>query len=57
MNKRQCLLSIQFFENAKTPAISRKGRHGDGFMGRGIALQIVSAVPGMELGTNCNRHA
>ena len=29
---------------------------GAGFMGRGIALQIVSAVPGMELVSICNRH-
>ena len=29
---------------------------GAGFMGRGIALQIAAAVPGMTLVAICNRH-
>jgi len=35
----------------------RVGMVGAGFMGRGIALQIFSAVPGMELVAISNRHA
>lgn len=34
----------------------RVGMLGAGFMGRGVALQIASAVPGMELVAICNRH-
>lgn len=34
----------------------RVGMVGAGFMGRGIALQIFSAVPGMELVAIANRH-
>jgi predicted homoserine dehydrogenase-like protein len=34
----------------------RVGMLGAGFMGRGVALQIASAVPGMDLVAICNRH-
>lgn len=34
----------------------RVGMLGAGFMGRGVALQIATAVPGMELVAICNRH-
>jgi len=34
----------------------RVGMVGAGFMGRGIALQIITAVPGMELVAIANRH-
>lgn len=34
----------------------RVGLVGAGFMGSGIALQILTAVPGMELSVICNRH-
>src|ERR1700757_139999 len=34
----------------------RVGMIGAGFMGRGIALQIFTAVPGMELVAISNRH-
>ena len=29
---------------------------GAGYMGRGIALEIISAMPGMKLVAVCNRH-
>jgi predicted homoserine dehydrogenase-like protein len=34
----------------------RVGMVGAGAMGRGVALQILTAVPGMELSVICNRH-
>jgi predicted homoserine dehydrogenase-like protein len=34
----------------------RVGMLGAGFMGRGVALQIATAAPGMELVAICNRH-
>ena len=34
----------------------RVGMIGAGFMGRGVALQIATAVPGMELVAIANRH-
>lgn len=34
----------------------RVGLVGAGYMGRGIALQIITAVPGMELAAVANRH-
>ncbi len=41
-------------EEEKDPI--RVGMVGSGFMARGIALQIFSCVPGMELVAIANRH-
>ena len=43
-------------ERANTGRPIRVGMVGAGFMGRGIALQIATAVPGMQLVAIANRH-
>ncbi|MGH7830531.1 MAG: Gfo/Idh/MocA family oxidoreductase, partial [Candidatus Binatia bacterium] len=43
-------------ERARNHNPVRVGMVGAGFMGRGIALQILSAVPGMRLVAIYNRH-
>ncbi|MGZ8409953.1 MAG: NAD(P)-dependent oxidoreductase, partial [Hyphomicrobium sp.] len=46
--------ALQQRKDARRPL--RVGMLGAGFMGHGVALQIASAVPGMDLVAICNRH-